>query len=132
LAAALRAHAEGLYCLQAAVELLIGHRRWLCRDDFLGRFVGLVPETAGGGGVLAVVSWRAAVRALSSGRLPCAGSEGSVLRIAASIAGGVPVNLSECLSTLDESTIGLVVGAVLRAGGGTASWGVGAGWGERR
>jgi hypothetical protein len=131
LAAALRAHAEGLYCPQAAVELLIGHRRWLCRDDFLGRFVGLVPETAGGG-VFAVVGWRAAVRALSSGRLPCSGSEGSVLRIAASIAGGVPVDLSECLSTLDESTIGLVVDAVLRAGGRTASWGVGAGWGERR
>jgi hypothetical protein len=131
LAAALRAHAEGLYCLQAAVELLIGHRRWLGRDEFVGRFVGLVPETAGGG-VLAVVAWRAAVRALSSGRLPCSGSEGSVLRIAASIAGGVPVDLSECLSTLDESTIGLVVGAVLRAGGRTASRGVGAGWGERR
>jgi hypothetical protein len=127
LAAALREHAEGLYCLQAAVELLIGHRRWLGRDEF----VGLVPDTAGGG-VLAVVAWRAAVRALSSGRLPCSGSEGSVLRIAASIAGGVPVDLSECLSTLDESTVGLVVDAVLRAGGRPASWGVGAGWGERR
>ena len=127
----MRAHAEGLYCLQAAVELLIGHRRWLGRDDFLGRFVGLIPETAGGG-VLAVVAWRAAVRALSSGRLPCSGSEGSVLRIAASIAGGVPVDLRECLSTLDESNIGLVVDAVLRAGGRTASWGVAADRGERR
>ena len=127
----MRAHTEGLYCLQAAVELLIGHRRWLGRDDFVGRFVGLVPETAGGG-VLAVVAWRAAVRALSSGRLPGSGSEGSVPRIAASIAGGVPVDLSECLSTLDEPNIGPVVDAVLRAGHCTASWGVAAGWGERR
>jgi hypothetical protein len=131
LAAALWAHAEGLYCLQAAVELLIGHRRWLCRDDFLGRFVRLAPETAGGGG-LAVVAWRAAVRALSSGRLPCSGGEGSVLRIAASVAGGGAADLSECLSTLDEANIGLVVDLVRGAGGRTASRGVGAGRGERR
>jgi hypothetical protein len=131
LAAALRAHAEGLYCLQGAVELLIGHRRWLSRDDFLDRFVRLVPETAGGG-VLAVVAWRAAVRALSAGRLPCSDSEGSVLRIAASIAGGVTVDLSECLSTLDYANISMVVDAVRRAGGRAAAGGVGAGLGELR
>ena len=127
----MRAHAEGLYCRQAAVELLIGHRRWLCRDDFRDRFVRLVPETVGGG-VLAVVAWRAAVRALGAGRLPCSGSEGAVLRIAASIAGGVPVDLSACLSTLDEPNVGLVVDAVRRAGGRASSGVVGAGWGERR
>src|SRR5215217_3560671 len=128
LAAALRAHADGLYCLQAAVGLLIGHRRWLCRDDFLGRFVALVPG-AGGGGVLAMVSWRAAVRALSAGRLPCSDSEGYLLRIAASIAEGVPVDLGECLSTLDEVSIGLVVDAVRRAGGRVMPGGVGVGRG---
>ncbi len=127
----MRANADGLYCLQAAVDLLIGHRRWLCRDDFVGRFVRLVPEPAGGG-VLAVVAWRAAVQALSAGRLPCSGSEGSVLRIAASIAGGVPVDLSECLSTLDGVNAGLVVDSVRRAGGHAAQGGVGVLWGERR
>jgi hypothetical protein len=131
LAAALRAHAEGLYCLQAAVELLIGHRRWLCRADFVGRFVRLVPEPAGDG-VLAVVAWRAAVRALRAGRLPCSDGEGDLLRIAASIAEGVPVDLYECLSTLDDANIGLVVDAVCRAGGRAASGGVGAGRGDRR
>jgi hypothetical protein len=40
-----------------------------------------------------------------------------VLQIAASIAEGVPVGLRECLSTLDEVNIGLVVDAVRRAGG---------------
>jgi hypothetical protein len=34
LAAALRAWAEGLLNTEAAVELLIGHRLWLYRDDF--------------------------------------------------------------------------------------------------
>jgi hypothetical protein len=129
LAAALRAHAEGLYCAQAAVELLIGHQRWLCREDFVGRFVRLVPHVAGDG-VLAVVAWRAAVRALSTGRLPCSGGEGRVLRIAASIAEGVPVDLAECLSTIDSVNIGLVVDAVYRAGGYAAPGGVGAGRGE--
>jgi hypothetical protein len=127
----LRAHAGGLYCLQAAVELLIGHRHWLCRDDFLGRFVGMVPGPRGEV-ALSMVSWRAAERALRAGRLPCSGSEGCVLRIAASIAEGVAVDLGECLSTLDEANIGLVVDAVCRAGGRAVPGGVGAGRGDRR
>jgi hypothetical protein len=116
LAVALRAHARGLYCEQAAVELLIGHQRWLCRDDFVDRFVRWVPALAGDG-VLAVIGWRAAVRALGAGRVPCSDSEGHVLRIAASIAEGVPVDLNTCLSTLDVLNVGLVVDAVIRANG---------------
>lgn len=112
----MRAHAAGLYCAQAAVELLIGHRRWLCREDFVDRFVRPVPDSRGGG-VLAVVGWRAAVRALGAGRLACSDSEGQVLRLAASIAAGVPVDLGECLSVLDRANIGLVVEAVLRVSG---------------
>lgn len=112
----MRAHADGLLCAQAAVELLIGHRRWLSRADFVERFVRLVADSAGSG-VLAVVGWRAAVRALGAGRLPCSAGEGHVLRIAASIAEGVPVDLGECLCGLDDGGIGLVVDAVLRAGG---------------
>ena len=40
LAAALRAHADGLYCAQAAAELLIGHRVWLGRAEFVDRVAG--------------------------------------------------------------------------------------------
>jgi hypothetical protein len=60
---------------------------------------------------------RAAVRALGAGRLPCSDSEGHVLRIAASIAGGVPVDLGECLSILDDTNVALVVDAVRHASG---------------
>jgi hypothetical protein len=112
----LRAHTAGLYCAQAAVELLIGHQRWLCRDDFVDRFVRVVPDSSGAG-VVAVVGWRMAVRALAAGRLACSDSEGHVLRLAASIAEGVLVDLGECLCVLDEANIGLVVEAVLRASG---------------
>ena len=95
----------------------------------MGRFVGLVPHMAGDG-VLAVVAWRVAVRALSAGRLPCSGGEGRVLRIAASIAEGVPVDLADCLSTMDSVNIGLVVDAVYRAGGYAAPGGVAVGRSE--
>jgi hypothetical protein len=109
-----------LFCLQAAVELLIGHQRWLLREDFRDRFVRLVPASAGDG-VLAVVVWRAAARAVGAGRLSCSDSEAHVLRIAASMAEGVPVDLGTCLSTLDDMNIGLVAEAVRRAGGRAAA-----------
>jgi hypothetical protein len=102
--------------VQAAVELLIGHQRWLLREDFVDRFVKLVSDTDGGV-PLALVSWRAAARALGAGRLPCSDGEGYLLRIAASIAEGVPVDLGRCLSTLDRSGIRLVVEAVCHAAG---------------
>jgi hypothetical protein len=103
-------------CVQAAVDLLIGHQRWLLREDFVSRFVGLTPDS-GDGVLLATVSWRAAVRALAAGRLAFSDGEGYLLRIAASIAEGVPVDLGRCLSTLDQTSVGLVVEAVRHAAG---------------
>jgi hypothetical protein len=78
------------------------------------------------------VDWPAAVRALESGRLPCSGSEAGLLRVAASLAEGILVDLGDALSSLDERNLVLVAEAVLRAGGVTASAGVGAGRGDRR
>ena len=116
LAAGLRAHAKGLFCAEAAVELLIGHRLWLCREEFVGHFVEVAADLAGGG-VLAFVEWRAAVTALDAGRLPCSDSEGQMLRIAASVAEGVPVDLCGALTGLDATNIVLVTQAVRHAGG---------------
>jgi hypothetical protein len=59
------------------------------------------------------------VRALAAGRLACSDSEGHVLRLAASLAEGVPVDLGECLSVLDHTNADLVAEAVLRAAGRT-------------
>jgi len=69
------------------------------------------------GAVMAVVDWEAAVAALEAGRLPCSGGEGRILRLAASIAAGVPVDLREALTGLDEANSGLVAVAVLHAAG---------------
>ena len=70
-----------------------------------------------GGAVMAAVDWEAAVAALEAGRLPCSGGEGRILRLAASIAGGVPVDLGSALSGLDERNIAGVARAVLHAAG---------------
>jgi hypothetical protein len=116
LSAALRASAEGLCAAEAAVELLIGHQRWLDRCDFVEGFV----ESGEGllsGEPMAWVDWRAAVAALDAGRLGCGDSEAQVLRVAASIADGVPVDLRGAVSGLDEVNATLVAAAVVHAGG---------------
>jgi len=108
--------AKGLLCLEAAVELLIGHRSWLLRGDFLAIAVESGREVFSGR-VLAAVDFEAASRALEAGVLPGSGGEGRVLRIAASIAEGVPVDLREAVTGLDEDNAMLAAAAVLHAAG---------------
>lgn len=115
-AAGLRANARGLYCAEAAVRLLIGHVGWLLRGDFVGEFI----ETGEGitdGTAMAFVDWSAVVAALGAGRLPCSDSEAQILRIAASIADGVALDLRDAVSGLDEANIVLVAQAILHAAG---------------
>jgi hypothetical protein len=69
------------------------------------------------GQVMAAVDFEAVAGALEAGELPCARSEGQVLRLAASIAAGVPVDLGGAVSGLDASSTGLVARAVLHAAG---------------
>jgi hypothetical protein len=105
-----------VYCAEAAIELLIGHQWWLYRDDFVDAFVATdhasVSDTP-----VAWVGWTATIGALDAGRLPCSASEAQVLRIAASIADGVSVDLREALCGLDAATVVLVARAVAHAGG---------------
>jgi len=112
----MRAWAKGLLCLEAAVELLIGHRSWLFRDDFLAITVEFGWEVLSGRG-MAAADFVAAAGALDAGVLPCSSGEGQVLRIAASIAEGVPVDLREAATSLDERNAGLAAAAVLHAAG---------------
>ena len=116
LAAALRVWAKGLFSTEAAVELLIGHGPWLYREDFVEIAVEFGRGIADGA-AMAAVDWEAAVAALDAGRLPCSGGEGRILRLAASIADGVPVDLRSALSGLDERNIAGVARAVLHAAG---------------
>jgi hypothetical protein len=67
--------------------------------------------------MMAAVEFEAAAAALVAGVLPCSSGEGRVLRLAASIAAGVPVDLRDALTGLDEANSGLVAAAVLHAAG---------------
>ena len=66
---------------------------------------------------MAAIGWEGAVAALEAGRLPCSGGDGRMLRLAASMAGGVPVDLGSALPGLDEGNITGVARAVLHAAG---------------
>jgi hypothetical protein len=110
----MRAWARGLLCLEAAVELLIGHGMWLYRQDFLDMAVEMATEP---GCVMAFVDFAAAVDALDAGVLAGSGGEKGMLRIAAGLAAGCPVDLSDALTGLDAANAVLVADAVLRAAG---------------
>ena len=82
------------------------------RADFTSRFIG----TPGDGTGLAVIDWPATIAALNDS-LPCSGGEQRMLRLAASLAGGIPVNLRDALAGVDDRSIQLVIKAVLHASG---------------
>ena len=95
--------------------MLIGHRQWLWRGDFGDVAVSRARHVFTGE-ELVTVDFVAAVEALRAGVLPCSADERQILLIAASIAEGIPVDLRDALTGLDEA-VGLVVGAVAHAAG---------------
>jgi hypothetical protein len=115
IAEALRAGAAGLYPLEAACELLIS-TGWLHRDDF-ARFISTSTSITDGVTELAEIDWQAAITGRDTGLLPCSGGENRTLRLAASIAAGIPVDLQHALSGLDQTSISLVARAVRHANG---------------
>ena len=114
LATALRAHAQGLYCLEAAAELLIS-QSWLHRADFTSQFVRIHRGTDDGQPA-ATVDWPAVITALRTS-LPCSGGEQRMLKITASLADGIPVDLRDTLTGLDDRNVQLLITAVLHASG---------------
>jgi len=114
LAAGLRACAQGLCCAQAAAELLIA-QSWLDRADFTSQFITLYPGP-GGGPAAVVIDWAAVTGALDAG-LPCSGGERRMLQLTASLAGGIPVDLCDTITGLDDRNIALLLAAIRRASG---------------
>jgi hypothetical protein len=112
--AALRACAAGLYPLEAGVALLISNGTFLRRDDFTSRFIN---HGISGGTPMAAINWDAAATALASGNLPCSGGERRALLLSASLAGGIPVDLGDAVTGLDEDNIARLVTAILHAAG---------------
>ena len=93
LAGAVRAGAAGLYSLEAACELVISSG-WLHRDDF-SSFVSTVTSITDAVTGLAHIDWQAVISSRDAGLLPCGSGENRILRLAASIAVGIPVDLND-------------------------------------
>jgi len=114
LAAALHACAAGLYPLEAAAALLAASRAFLHRADFAGKFI---EHGASGGTAMAAIDWDAAAAALSQGERPCSGGERRIFLLSASLAGGIPVDLGDAVTGLDDRNIRRLVTAILHASG---------------
>jgi ADP-ribose pyrophosphatase YjhB (NUDIX family) len=115
LTAALRAGSKGMYCDQAAAELLIRHGSWLRRDDFTARYILI--GTSQAGDITAAIDWEEAITALHAGDLPCSNSEAAILGLAASFATATPVVLRHAITGLDQANLYLVTNAIRDAGG---------------
>src|SRR6266568_6652169 len=116
LPAALRASARGLNACEAAVGLLVDHQYWLTRPDFTGEFI----DTSGGfadGTPMAAVCWPEVAAALDRGQLSGSSSENKILRLAASLAEGISVDLQNAITGLDDINLQHVITAIRHAAG---------------
>lgn len=119
IAAALRACANGIYPLEAGTELLIASCAFLHRHDFTSRFIEHGTSISDGTTPMAAIDWAAATTALRNGELPCAGGCGErrILRLSASLAGGIPVDLCDAVTGLDGRNTILLVNAIRQSAG---------------
>jgi hypothetical protein len=117
LTAALQACAAGIYPLEAGVALLTSNGTFLHRDDFTSRFITVGTSISDGTTVMADIDWDAAIAALHADELRCSGGERRILQLSASLAGGIPVDLRDAVTSLDDSNVARLVTAVLHASG---------------
>jgi hypothetical protein len=114
LATALRACAAGLCPVEAGVALLISNGTFLHRDDFTSRFIS---HGTSGTTPMAAIDWAAATAALHAGELPCSGGERRILQLSASLAAGIPADLRDAVTGLDDRNTALLVTAIRHASG---------------
>ena len=109
--------ADGFHPAEAAVELLACNASWLHREDFRDGYVHVGTSISDGITTMAAIDWPAAIAALDNGNLPCSGGARSVLRLAASLADGIPVDLRDALTGMDAANVDRAVQAMLHAAG---------------
>jgi hypothetical protein len=112
LSAALQACAAGISTAEAGTALLIASGAFLHRGDFTGRFIHHGTCASDGTTAMAAINWDAAITALNVGELPCSGGEQRILRLAASLADGIPVSLSDTVTGLDHANTRHLIAAI--------------------
>jgi hypothetical protein len=109
--------AVGDYALEAAVLLLANGGCWLPRLQAAGLIAIALDGDAADGGPWAAVQWTDLDRALRSGRIGGSSGELRLLRTAASLADGQPVDLADLTAGVDREELSLVLAALAHAAG---------------
>jgi hypothetical protein len=112
---ALMRGAVGDYADEAAVLLLINSGHWLPQLQ-VSDLITLVPDIDRDG-LWAQIAWPDLEEALAAGRIGGGGSEVRLLRAAASIAEGHPVDLGDLAAGLDRPALTLLLAAIAHAAG---------------
>jgi hypothetical protein len=66
---------------------------------------------------MAAIDWNTATTALDTGQMPCSSGKQRTFRLAASLAGGIPVSLSDTVTGPDDRNIEWLVTAIRHASG---------------
>lgn len=109
--------AVGDYSAEAAVLLLIDSGHWLPQLQAAGLIALALDDDALGGGPWAAVQWGDLDGALRSGAVAGSGVHLRLLRAAASIAEGHPVDLGDLAGGLDRRSLVLLLAALAHAAG---------------
>jgi hypothetical protein len=107
--------AVGDYSAEAAVLLLANAGHWLPQLQGAG-LICLLGDVDGDG-LWAQVAWSDLDAALRAGRIGGSSSQLRLLRAAASLAEGQPVDLGDLAAGLDRDGLALLLAAVAHAGG---------------
>jgi hypothetical protein len=117
LESALLRAAVGDYAAEAAVLLLAESGHWLPRLQAAGLIAIALDADAIDGGPWAAVQWADLDGALRTGVIGGSGGQLRLLRAAASLAEGQPVDLADLTAGLDRDELVLLLAAVAHAAG---------------
>jgi hypothetical protein len=109
--------AVGDYALEAAVLLLVNSGHWLPTLQAADLIMIALDGDALDGGPWAAVQWADLDSALRGGVIAGAGGQLRMLRAAASLADGQPVDLADLTAGVDRQELTLVLAAIAHAAG---------------
>jgi hypothetical protein len=117
LESALLRAAVGDYALEAAVLLLADSGYWVPRLQAAGLVAIALDGDAAGGGPWAAVQWGDLDRALRAGVITGSPGQLRLLRAAASLADGQPIDLADLTAGVDRPELLLLLAALAHAAG---------------